>query len=261
MPTQIISEPPSYEVTSFAPKRTRYCFCTITWNEGERIKKQLQRMKERSELADIIIGDGHSNDGSMDPEYLKSCGVRTLLTTDERGLSTATRMVLDYALKEGYEGIVTVDGNGKDGVEALPEFLRGLDEGFDLVQGSRFMKGGYHKNTPLIRELGIRFIMAPILWLGTGVWYTDSTNAFRALSARFLRDKRVQPLRKIFVRFNLQDYLIFKVPQLGYKVKQIPVKRVYPDDGSVPTKIHGWKLNFLDLWEMIETVWGKYDPE
>ena len=46
-------------------------------------------------------------------------------------------MLLDYALGEDYEGFVLLDGNGKDGVEAIPSFFAALDEGFDYVQGSR----------------------------------------------------------------------------------------------------------------------------
>lgn len=250
---------PRFECREFFARRTRYCVVVVVLNEGERLRKQLERMKARAELADIIIVDGQSTDGSTDPVILASMGVRALLTTPEHGLSTATRVGLAYAIDEGYEAVITIDGNGKDGVEALPAFIAALDSGYDLVQGSRFMKGGVHKNTPWERFIGIRFVMAPVLALGCGVHYTDPTNAFRALSRRFLTDPRVQPLRRIFVRFNLQHYLIYRAAQLRYQVTQIPVSRVYPDDGSVPTKIIGWRLNFLDLWEMIKTAAGCYN--
>jgi dolichol-phosphate mannosyltransferase len=92
--------------------------------------------------------------------FLKEKGVRTLLVSKETGLCNATRMALADAHIQNYEGIVIVDGNGQDGIEALPEFLAALDEGYDLVQGSRFMKGGFHKNTPPNRYLGIRYIFA-----------------------------------------------------------------------------------------------------
>jgi len=103
-------ELPEFEVYEFNPKATKYCFVAITWNEGDRIKSQLKRMKMNSHLADIIIADGDSNDGSTEHRFLKGQGVRTLLVTKEIGLCTATRMALNYALMQGYQGIVTVDG-------------------------------------------------------------------------------------------------------------------------------------------------------
>jgi len=257
----IILEPPVYETHPFSPKHNRYCIIVVVLNEGQRLKAQLARMQPMAHLIDIIIADGHSNDGSTDHAFLISQGVHALLVTDERGLSTATRMGLSYALDAGYDGVITVDGNGKDGVEAIPAFIQALDEGYDLVQGSRFMKGGVHKNTPLERYIGVRFVIAPIMALGCSFWYTDPTNAFRAMSGRFLRDVRVQPIRQVFVRFNIHHYVIYRSAKLGFRVKEIPVVRVYPDDGSVPTKIVSWCTKALIVRELLATIIGWYNPK
>ncbi|MEZ5366805.1 MAG: glycosyltransferase family 2 protein [Bryobacterales bacterium] len=198
---------PAYQARELCPKRTRYCIVITTWNEGARIRGQLERMRPNAHLADIVIADGDSSDGSTEEGFLRSCGVRTLLVTRERGLGTALRMGFDYALAQGYEGVVTVDGNGKDGVGAIPEFLRLLDQGYDFIQGSRFVRGGSHKNTPLGRRLAIVLLASPIIWWGGGRWYTDPTNGFKGLSRRYLTDPRVQPVRHIFERFNMQIYL------------------------------------------------------
>ena len=250
---------PVYEVQEFFPRRTRYAFAVVTLNEGERLRAQLARMKARAELADIILADGRSSDGSTDPEFLRDCGVRALLTTDERGLGTATRVAVSFILEQGYAGVITVDGNNKDGVEALPDFIQALDDDYDLVQGSRFMPGGFHAHTPLERYLAIKFIMCPSVAAGARFWYTDPTNAFRALSRRFLADPRVQPLRKGFVRFNMQLYFVYRAGRLGFRVKEIPVRRVYPSDGSVPTKIVGWRHKLQILREAILVITGHYD--
>lgn len=256
----IALEPPRYEIREIFAKRTRYCVCVTVFNEGERIRDQLGQMKARAGLADIVICDGRSTDGAVEPEFLESMGVRTLLITDECGLCTATRMGVAYAMDQGYEGVVTIDGNGKDGVEALPRFLGLLDAGYDLVQGSRFAKGGEHCNTPLERQIAIRCVQAPLIALGGGFWYTDPTNAFRAMSMRFLRDDRVQPVRRIFVRFNLQIYFIYQAPRLGFRVIEIPVRRGYPDDGTIPTKIRHWRTKALILRELLEVVTGRCNP-
>jgi dolichol-phosphate mannosyltransferase len=250
---------PSYLVEEFQPKKTKYCFVPIVYNEGDRFKKQLSRMSLRSDLADILVAQRESRDGSTDPEGLRSQGVRTLLTTPSAGGAAAIRMAFWYALQQGYEGVILIDGHNKDGVEFLPDYIRKLDEGYDFVQGSRFMKGGIEKNTPLLRRLGITLIMAPLLWIRGHFWYTDGTNGFRGYSRKFLEHPEVEPFRKCFTHFNLQYYLSYAAPKLGLKVVEIPVSRVYPDDGSVPTKVIGFKHNFMAFWEMVRTVAGKYD--
>lgn len=250
---------PEFRAHEFKPKTTKYCFIVITWNEGGRIINQLKRMADYSQLADIILADGDSNDGSTEHSFLKEQGVRTLLVTNEIGLCTATRMALAYALIQSYEGIVILDGNGKDGIEALPDFLAALEEGYDLTQGSRFMKGGFHRNTPLNRYIGIRCIFAPVLSFASGFYFSDPTPTFKAISRRFLLDKRVFPFRNEFVRFNLLLYLNYRAAKLGYKVKEMPISRVYPDDGRVPTKIHGMSV-LINVFEMFKVALGCYNP-
>jgi dolichol-phosphate mannosyltransferase len=258
--SKITWEPPDFDVSEFFPRRTEYCVCITVFNEGDRIRDQLSRMNPRAASADILIADGKSTDGSTEPKFLRDMGVRALLSTDERGLSTATRMGVAYAMQEGYEGIVTIDGNGKDGVEALPDFLAELHNGYDLVQGSRFRRGGVHKNTPWDRRFGIQAIVVPLLSLSCGFRYSDPSNGFRGMSMRFLTDPRVQPLRRLFVRFNLQQYFVWRAAKLGFKIKEVPVKRVYPDDGTVPTKIHGLRPKFLYLREFLEVMAGRCNP-
>ena len=48
------------------------------------------------------------------------------------------RMGMYFALDRNYKGILTIDGNNKDSIEDVPEFIAKLQEGYDLVQGSRF---------------------------------------------------------------------------------------------------------------------------
>jgi len=253
-------EVPAHTITELGPRRTRHCIIPIIFDEGERFVAQLRRMQVNRALADIIIAERRAPNADLARPLLQECGVRTVLSTEEAGGASAIRMGFAYALREGYAGVVLIDGNGKDGVEALPRFLEKLDEGYDFVQGSRFMPGGIARNTPRLRHLGIRWVMAPLGWLGGGFWYTDATNGFRGYSERLLRDPRVEPLRSCFVHFNLQYYLSVMAPALGFRVVEIPTERSYPDDGSVPTKVRGVRRNFQALAEMVLTVARRYAP-
>ena len=254
---------PSYDTVEISPRRNRYCVCVPVINEGDRIRRQLTRMKMDGIFreADILILDGGSSDGSVEQNFLREARVSSLLIKTGPGkLSAQLRMGYSYALLKGYEGIITVDGNGKDGTSAIVEFIRKLGEGFDFVQGSRHLPGGRAVNTPVIRDLAVRLIHSPIISLAAGFRFTDTTNGFRAYSRRVLLDPMIAPFREVFSTYELLAYLSVRIPRLGYKTIEVPVSRKYPPAGRIPTKISFLKGN-LDLLKILfMAASGKYDP-
>ncbi len=255
-------EVPSYDIHEFTPRRTRYAVLIPVINEGERLLAQLRRMEFLVGKGDVIIGDGGSRDTSGDPEVLKTYpAVRALLVKTGPGkLSAQMRMLLDWAVNEGYEGFVFIDGNGKDGVEAIPSFFAALDEGFDYVQGSRYIPGGEEINTPWDRKIGVALLHAPLISLAAGFRYTDTTNGFRAVSRRVVLDERVQPFRDIFDTYNLHYYLSVRIPRLGFRVRELPVRRAYPDKGPTPSKISGVSAKLYIIRLLLKAVFGCYNP-
>ena len=169
-------------------------------------------------------------------------------------------MAYAWCLDEGYAGIVTMDGNDKDGVEAIAAIVAALRDGADYVQGSRYLAGGEAINTPLERTLANRYVHAPLLSLGAGRRFTDTTNGFRGYSARYLEDPRVQPFRNVFQTYELLFYLTVRASQLGMDVRDVPVTRAYPDDGKVPTKIGGWSSKLDMLGQTLAAARGKFAP-
>ncbi|TKT83030.1 glycosyltransferase family 2 protein [Aquamicrobium sp. LC103] len=250
-------------VSALAPRRSRYALVVPVINEGDRIRRQLAETFKQghADLCDVLVADGGSTDGSLDSEFLESVNVRALLTKTGPGkLSAQLRCAYAYALEEGYQGIITIDGNGKDSVESIPAFVAALDEGIDYAQASRFIRGGRGINTPLSRLLAIRLLHAPVLSLAGRRWLTDTTQGFRAYSARYLLDARVQPFRDVFMRYELLAYLTARAGQLGYRVREIPTTRSYPAHEPAPTKIGGFKAH-LDLVSVLwKTLKGEFHP-
>jgi len=116
-------EVPSYRLKEFFSKKTRYCFMPVIYNEGEKFLRQLERMAPRAHLADIIVAARESTDGCTDRDFLRKCGVQSLLQTPSPGAASAIRAGFWHALQQGYEGVVLVDGHNKDGIEAIGDYL------------------------------------------------------------------------------------------------------------------------------------------
>jgi dolichol-phosphate mannosyltransferase len=256
-----IRQIPDHTVSDFFPKRHDYVLVIPVINEGERIRQQIKRIAAIRPPVDIVIADGDSKDGSLDPEFLKMFGVRALLIKKGPGrLSAQLRVAYAWALEQGYFGIVTIDGNGKDGVAAIGDFVEKLRDGYDYVQGSRYVAGGKDINTPLDRKIAGRLIHAPVMSLSGRHFFTDTTNGFRGYSARYLLDPRVAPFRDIFLRYELLFYMTVRAGQLGYRVIEIPVTRSYPKGEKTPTKISGFRGRFIMLGELFSAALGKFDP-
>ncbi len=254
-------EIPESEVSEFSNKSSNYCVCIFVINEGEKFHNQLSKMKTLSCKIDIVIADGGSTDGSTNHDLLKKFAVNTLLVKTGAGkLGAQMRMAFAWAMKRGYKGVVVVDGNNKDSVQDIPNFTKKLDEGYSHVQGSRFIPGGHHENTPKLRLLGLKILHVPLMRIFSGFRYTDTTNGFRAYSKKLLMDSRVAVFRNIFVGYELHYYLAVRAPKLGYRCVEIPVTRKYPHTGKVPTKISPIKGNLQIIHRLLSVCIGWYNP-
>lgn len=253
---------PGYQVVFQLEKQHAYCVVIPVINEGMRIRNLLDRMMGLgiSRIADIIIVDGGSTDGSLSVENLRMQNVRCLLLKTGPGkLSAQLRCAYAFALEKGYEGIITIDGNDKDDPEAIPRFVAALDDGVDFVQASRFVPFGIAENTPAARDLAIRIIHAPMLSLSSGFRWTDTTQGFRAYSRKMLLDPRIAPFREVFKTYELLAYLSHRAPRLRYRCLELPAARRYPK-GEVPTKISSVRGNLSVLAVLIKACAGRYNP-
>lgn len=254
---------PTFDTPLWLGQHHPYCVVIPVFNEGSRIRNLLDRMAAQkiAGIADIIIVDGGSTDGSLDLDMLRDNGTKGLLVKTGVGkLSAQLRCAYAFALEHGYTGIVTIDGNDKDDPQAIPRFIDALKAGYDFIQASRFISGGIAENTPKSRDFAIRWIHAPMLSLFSGFHWTDTTQGFRAYSRRMLLDNKVAPFRDVFSTYELLAYLSYRVPKLGYRCIELPTARRYPATGDVPTKISSVKGNLAVLQILVRACLGIYNP-
>ena len=257
----ITKEVPEYKVIFSHNKSKDFCLVIPVINEGQRIIDLLKTISSSNmqQLVDIVIIDGGSTDGSLEEQRLHTLDVNTLLLKTGRGkLSAQLRCAYDFVLNRGYSGVITIDGNNKDNPNAIPRFIEKLNDGYDFVQASRFIKGGVANNTPISRDLAIRFIHAPVLSCASGFHWTDTTQGFRAYSRKMLLDPKIGIFRDIFVSYELLAYLSYIAPKLGYRCIEIPTERSYPK-GEVPSKISAINGNLEVLKVLFKAALGSYN--
>lgn len=134
---------PKYKSIPLNKKTSETALVIPVINEGQRILNQLLQIQDGKYKVDIVIVDGGSNDGSLE-EFQKSIyGVTTLLIKqDNGGLSSQLKIAFHHCLKSKYKSVITIDGNNKDDVNGIVRLSSALMEGYDFIQGSRFIKGG-----------------------------------------------------------------------------------------------------------------------
>jgi dolichol-phosphate mannosyltransferase len=235
-----------YNTHEFAQKQSDYALVVPVINEGARLSKLLERLIALGipKKLDIIIVDGGSTDGSVDKDRLARLEINSVLIMESLGaLGTQLQSAYEFALNRGYKGTVTIDGNNKDNPEGVFRMMEALNHGVDFAQGSRFIKGGVHENTPLLRLFAVRLFHAPLLSLSSGFRWTDTTQGFRAYSRRLLEDPNLHLFRPEFFDYTLLFYVSHSAPRLGFRCAEIPTERIYPRGQTTPTKIKG--LNAL----------------
>lgn len=194
------------------------------YNEVGKTVKVVEKMPKNAASEVVVIDDG-STDAT--PIEVEKAGATVLKHEKRAGIGAALRTGMEYALKNDFTIIVIMAGNGKDDPKQIPILLEPLVSGeYDYIQGSRYLDGGYYGKMPLHRLLFTQMYSFAVRMLAGGR-ITDGTNGFRAYRTNILRDKRIDVYQD-WLNESLEYYLSIKVIKLGYRVKEVPVMKVYP---------------------------------
>lgn len=237
-----------YNIYILKKKKYKYYLIVNVYNEGKRLEKFLTKIKKKN--FGVIIADSPSNDNSTNLFLMKKLNVDIVLKMKKRSDHSKTLIsCIKYLYKENIDGIVISDGNGKDHPKYVRKFIKKLSCGFDFIQGSRFIKGGFERNTPILRKLLIKYIHAPLTSLACRKKFTDSTNGFRAISMSFIKKNYKNLIKMQLKYYEFYFCLPFLASRKKLKVCEIPVSRVYPKN-FVPTKIQ----TINQYWQMIKPI-------
>lgn len=113
--------------------------------------------------------------------------VKCVFYKESKGVISCYLEGFRQALADGAERILEMDGGGSHLPSEIPQFLQRLDEGYDCVWGSRFMKGGSMREQPLYRRIlshGGTFLANLVL----GTKLKDMTSGFEGFQRKVLEN-------------------------------------------------------------------------
>ncbi len=230
------------------------------FNEKVKIVNVIQRFlaSDICPKVDYLIIDDCSTDGTTEViESFRSLGVKTIRHARHQGVGAAIRTAIQYALDHGYEILVIMAGNDKDNPNEIPLLLAPIvEEGYDFVQGSRYLNGeGHMGDMPYYRKIATKF-HPWLMSFFTRKKVTDSTNGFRAIRLETLRDERINWRQGWLDAYELEPYLLFKAVKLGYRFKEAAVTKIYPPKKLGYTKMKPWSGWWSILKPIFYLGWG-----
>lgn len=222
----------------------RVLVAVLVYNEGAKLRETLLRFSEDRPYDVVVMDDGSTDDA---PDVAKEFPFHYIRSDINRGVGAAIRTVIGYAEAEGYQILVPMAGNAKMHPAHIPSLLKPiLEDGYDYVQGSRYLEGGRSENLPFFRRLMIPAFTG-VVWLLTGYKGTDVTCGMRAYRLTIVGHPKVDISQDWLDRYEMEYYIHYYAIKLGFKITEAPVSMTYPPDMKDYSKIKaitGW-------WSMI----------
>jgi dolichol-phosphate mannosyltransferase len=236
----------------------RTLIVTPTYNEKDNLPRFVSAVREAFPEADLLIVDDNSPDGTgdiADALAAKDDHVKVMHRAGKLGLGTAYIQAFQRGMAEGYDRFFEMDADLSHDVRYLPAFVRALDEGADVVIGSRNIPGGGVEGWGLGRHVlskGGSLYSRMILGLGV----KDLTSGYKAFTRRALEAIDIGSVHSNGYSFQIE--MNFRAVHKGMKVTEVPI--VFVDRTAGASKMS--RKIFLEavgvVWKLrAEAVLGK----
>jgi len=199
-----------------------------TYNERENLQflvpKIINVFNEGGIEGGLIIIDDSSPDRTGD--LARELGehderILVIIRKEKLGLGSAYKEGFRKALSYDFEGLIEMDADRSHDPQALPVFREKLEEGYDLIIGSRYIAGGKIPNWSLKRRL-----ISKATSLYTRILFRlktqDPTSGFRAYSAKALKEIDVSKIKSDGYAFQIE--MVVHCEKKGLRVCEIPIK-------------------------------------
>lgn len=237
-----------------------------TYNEKGNIKKLIESLERevfprvKNWEMHILVVDDTSPDGTAKEveELMKHFKNLHLLRNGEKaGLGAAYIKGMSLAVEElGANVLFEMDADGQHDQTKVPEFLKRIDEGNDLVIGTRYSSGGsIPENWPLVRK--IYSVSGNLLVRSIFGRFSihDWTGGYRAMKSEVFLKERDE--MKQFRGYTFQVSFLHKAVRDGFKVAEVPFhfsdrtlgnSKIAPGEYIVDLLSYVIKERFYELW-------------
>src|SRR5262249_26996878 len=157
-------------------------------------------------VTDVLVVDDGSQDGTR--RAALSAGAIVEGFEHNHGKGAALQKGFSYALKCGYDYVITMDADGQHDPADLGKFVDRLDQ-YDLILGNRM---DHASVMPVFRRLA-NIVSSRIVSVLSGRRIHDSQTGFRSYSARLLRGIHLSS-----GRFALESEVVIKAARRGLRI-------------------------------------------
>ena len=196
---------------------------TPTYNEKDNLPGFVEAVRRAFPEADLMVVDDNSPDGTgdlADAIAARDDHVKVMHRPGKMGLGTAYVQAFQSGLAEGYERFFEMDADLSHDVRFLPQFVQALDDGADVVIGSRNIPGGgvegWGPGRHFISKGGSLYARTI---LGLGV--RDLTSGYKAFSRRALESIDLGTIASNGYSFQIET--TYRAIRKGMRVKEVPI--------------------------------------
>ncbi|GAB03791.1 glycosyltransferase [Gordonia amarae] len=196
-----------------------------TYNEKDNLPGIIGRLNQALPGIHVLVVDDSSPDGTGElADQLAADDadhrLHVLHRTAKDGLGKAYLAGFGWGLARTYDVIIEMDADGSHAPEQLGSLLAAINDGADLVIGSRYVPGGRLVNWPKRREWLSRGANT-YARLALGAHIHDITAGFRAYRREVLETISLGTVESAGYCFQID--LAWRTVQAGFDVREVPI--------------------------------------
>ena len=208
----------------------KICFVLPTYNEEENIENIIQQiLKEEKNQSkhtfSILVVDDNSTDETQAivQRYISLNSKVHLVTGQKKGLGDAYKRGFNYALNDLQADLIfQMDSDGQHDTSLIPHFVSSIEEGRDVVIGSRFVEGGTTPDFSFSRLIMSKVGNLLVRYVGGITQVKDCTSGYRAIRASYLKELDFSYLSTR--GYSFQSSLICDLAWRGADISEIPIE-------------------------------------
>ncbi len=193
-----------------------------TYNEMDNISRLIPDLLERYENLDILVVDDNSPDGTgnyVEDLSKQNPRIKIIKRSRKQGLGTAYIAGFKYAIQHEYEYVFEMDADFSHDPKEIKNLLEAAEQ-YDLVLGSRYIKGVNVINWPM-RRLLLSYFANKYTRFITGMPIQDATGGFKCFRRKVLESINLNQIGSNGYAFQIE--MTFKAWKKGFKVGEIPI--------------------------------------